>query len=134
MAIGKTITIQRDWTLMELVYIFLPASIVPGTCLIGVTLSGCDSTVIVALMIVATMFYGTMFAGVFSNHTDIASNYAGMHRKDKQTNFVYIFFSCFFRSPYGNYQYGCYDTRVRRPGLGWSPDAWTSELKKCKQN
>ena len=29
-------------------------------------------------MIVATCFYGTMFAGVFSNHTDIASNYAGL--------------------------------------------------------
>ena len=29
-------------------------------------------------MIVATCFYGSMFAGVFSNHTDIASNYAGL--------------------------------------------------------
>ena len=28
-------------------------------------------------MIIATCFYGAMFAGVFSNHTDIASNYAG---------------------------------------------------------
>ena len=29
-------------------------------------------------MIIATMFYGTMFAGVFSNHTDIAPNHAGL--------------------------------------------------------
>ena len=28
-------------------------------------------------MIVATLFYGSMFAGVFSNHVDIASNFAG---------------------------------------------------------
>jgi hypothetical protein len=28
-------------------------------------------------MIVATLFYGSMFAGVFANHVDIASNFAG---------------------------------------------------------
>lgn len=54
------------------------ASLIPGGCLIGVCLSGCDSTAIVVLMIIATCFYGSMFAGVFSNHTDIASNYAGI--------------------------------------------------------
>ena len=54
------------------------ASLIPGSCLIGVCLSGCNSTIVVILMIIATMFYGTMFTGVFSNHTDIASNYAGL--------------------------------------------------------
>ena len=29
-------------------------------------------------MIIATCFYGAMFAGVFSNHTDIAPNFAGL--------------------------------------------------------
>ena len=55
----------------------ISASIIPGTCLVGVCLSGCNSSIVVGLMIVATCFYGSMFAGVFSNHTDIASNYAG---------------------------------------------------------
>ena len=50
---------------------------IPGICLIGVCQSGCDSAIVVGLMIVATCFYGSMFAGVFSNHTDIAFNYAG---------------------------------------------------------
>ena len=53
------------------------ASIVPAICLIGVCVSGCDGKVIVPLMIVATTFFGSMFSGVFSNHTDLASNYAG---------------------------------------------------------
>ena len=57
--------------------VLISASIIPGTCLVGVCLSGCNSLVAVGLMIVATCFYGSMFAGVFSNHTDIASNYAG---------------------------------------------------------
>ena len=55
----------------------ISASIIPGICLVGVCLSGCNSSIVVGLMIVATCFYGSMFAGVFSNHTDIASNYAG---------------------------------------------------------
>jgi hypothetical protein len=46
-------------------------------CLIGVCMSGCNKGAVVAFMIVATLFYGSMFAGVFSNHVDIASNYAG---------------------------------------------------------
>jgi ACS family sodium-dependent inorganic phosphate cotransporter len=54
------------------------ASIVPALCLIGVCLSGCNKGAVVAFMIVATLFYGSMFAGVFSNHVDIASNYAGV--------------------------------------------------------
>jgi hypothetical protein len=51
--------------------------VVPAGCLLGVCFSGCDKTAVVALMIVATMFYGAMFSGVFSNHVDIASNFAG---------------------------------------------------------
>lgn len=54
------------------------ASIIPCICLIGVCLAGCDKTAVVTLMIVGTGFYGSMFAGVFSNHCDIASNYAGV--------------------------------------------------------
>jgi len=38
----------------------------------------CDRDAVVILMILATAFYGTMFAGVFSNHVDVASNYAGV--------------------------------------------------------
>jgi len=53
------------------------ASVIPAFCLVGVCLAGCDSTVVVALMIVGTTAFGTMFSGVFSNHTDIASNFAG---------------------------------------------------------
>ena len=55
-----------------------PASLIPGLSLIGVCLSGCDRISVVILMIVAQGFYGAMFAGVMSNHTDIASNYAGI--------------------------------------------------------
>ncbi len=51
---------------------------VPAICLLGVCFAGCDRVAVVSLMIVATLFYGTMFSGVFSNHTDIASNYAGV--------------------------------------------------------
>jgi ACS family sodium-dependent inorganic phosphate cotransporter len=54
------------------------ASLIPAVCLIGVCLSGCDKVPVVAFMIIATCFYGSMFAGVFSNHVDIASNYAGV--------------------------------------------------------
>eukprot|EP00096_Caligus_rogercresseyi_P014051 TRINITY_DN6595_c0_g1_i1.p1 TRINITY_DN6595_c0_g1~~TRINITY_DN6595_c0_g1_i1.p1 ORF type:complete len:487 (+),score=84.91 TRINITY_DN6595_c0_g1_i1:152-1612(+) len=54
------------------------ASFVPAICLIAVCLSGCNKTAVVTFMIVGTGFYGSMFAGVFSNHTDIASNYAGV--------------------------------------------------------
>merc|ERR1711872_875642 len=46
-------------------------------CLIGVCLSGCDRKIVVPLMIIATTAFGSMFSGVFSNHTDIASNFAG---------------------------------------------------------
>ena len=53
------------------------ASLIPAACLIGVCLSGCNKVAVVAFMITATLFYGSMFAGVFSNHVDIASNYAG---------------------------------------------------------
>ena len=53
------------------------ASVIPGLCLVGVSLSGCDRTSVVTLMIVATTFAGAMFSGVFSNHVDIASNFAG---------------------------------------------------------
>ena len=55
------------------------ASLIPAICLIGVCLSGCEKVPVVAFMIVATLFYGSMFAGVFSNHVDIASNYAGLN-------------------------------------------------------
>jgi len=56
----------------------LIASIIPAICLIGVCLSGCERKIVVPLMIIATTFFGSMFSGVFSNHTDIASNYAGV--------------------------------------------------------
>jgi ACS family sodium-dependent inorganic phosphate cotransporter len=54
------------------------ASVIPACCLIGVSLSGCDKSAVVACMIVATLFYGSMFTGVFANHVDIASNFAGV--------------------------------------------------------
>ena len=38
-------------------------------------------------MVIATCFYGSMFSGVFSNHTDIAPNYAGKLR----VYFTFIF-------------------------------------------
>ena len=50
---------------------------VPALCLLCIPVSGCSRSAVVALVVVATGFYGTMFAGVFSNHNDIASNYAG---------------------------------------------------------
>ena len=56
---------------------------IPGTCLLGVCFADCNSTIVVCLMILATCCYGSMFAGVFSNHTDIASNYAGKYYLDK---------------------------------------------------
>eukprot|EP00095_Tigriopus_kingsejongensis_P005794 maker-scaffold88_size394946-snap-gene-2.23 protein:Tk05794 transcript:maker-scaffold88_size394946-snap-gene-2.23-mRNA-1 annotation:"hypothetical protein DAPPUDRAFT_52115" len=54
------------------------ASVIPACCLVGVCFAGCDKTAVVLLMIVGTGFFGAMFAGVFSNHVDIASNYAGV--------------------------------------------------------
>nr|XP_040577086.1 LOW QUALITY PROTEIN: sialin-like [Lepeophtheirus salmonis] len=54
------------------------ASLIPSLCLIAVCLSGCNKTAVVTFMIVGTGFFGSMFAGVFSNHSDIASNYAGV--------------------------------------------------------
>ena len=67
------------------------ASLIPGICLIGVCFSKCDSLPVVIFMIIATCFYGSMFAGVFSNHTDIASNYAG--------TIIIIFLYCKSRKP-----------------------------------
>ncbi len=58
-------------------YIFL-ASVIPAICLVGVCLSGCNSSAVVVLLVVATCFFGSMFSGVFSNHVDIASNFAGV--------------------------------------------------------
>ena len=58
------------------------ASIIPGICLLGVCLADCNSKIVVSLMIIATCCYGSMFSGVFSNHTDIASNYAGTYYID----------------------------------------------------
>ncbi len=55
----------------------LAASLIPAACLIGVTQSGCNDKAVVVLLIVGTCFYGSMFSGVFSNHVDIASNFAG---------------------------------------------------------
>lgn len=54
------------------------ASLIPAAMLIGVCVSQCDKTAVVVFMILATMFYGAMFSGVFSNHVDIASNFAGV--------------------------------------------------------
>ena len=64
----------------------IAASIIPGTCLLGVCFADCNSTIVVGLMILATCCYGSMFAGVFSNHTDIASNYAGKYYIDTVTS------------------------------------------------
>ena len=59
------------------------ASIIPAVCLIGVCLSGCQGSVVVPLMVIATTFMGSMFSGVFSNHNDLASNYAGKNSESK---------------------------------------------------
>ena len=65
-------------TILKIFFTFsFPASLIPACCLIGVCTVGCDKTSVVVCMIIATLFYGSMFAGVFSNHVDLASNYAG---------------------------------------------------------
>ena len=53
-------------------------SILPAACLVGVSLAGCEKMLVILFMVIATTFYGSMYSGVFSNHTDIASNYAGV--------------------------------------------------------
>ena len=67
------------WLVLSVLNLFvnISASLIPASCLIGVCLSGCDKTSVVACMIIATLFYGSMFAGVYSNHVDIGSNFAG---------------------------------------------------------
>ena len=57
---------------------YILASITPAICLIGVCVAGCKGSVVVPLMVIATTSMGPMFSGVFSNHSDMASNYAGM--------------------------------------------------------
>ena len=78
---------KRPYVYVRFLSTYVSASVIPGACLIGVCLAKCDKTVIVPLMIVATASFGTMFSGIFSNHTDIASKYAGELHKN-------IIFSC----------------------------------------
>jgi hypothetical protein len=54
------------------------ASLVPAGCLIGVCLAEDDVTTVVVLMMIATFFFAPMWSGVFSNHVDLAPNYAGI--------------------------------------------------------
>lgn len=53
------------------------ASLLPASCLIFICLAGTNVPVIVTLTVLAVMFYGSMFSGVFSNHSDLAPNFAG---------------------------------------------------------
>ena len=65
------------------------ASLIPACCLIGVCLSGCDKNSAVACMIIAAVVYGSMYSGVYSNHVDLAPNYAG--------HYFTKFLMCFLR-------------------------------------
>jgi len=53
------------------------ASLIPAACLLGICWSGSNIPAVVSLMMLAVMFYGSMFSGVFSNHSDLAPNFAG---------------------------------------------------------
>jgi len=57
----------------------LAASVVPGCCLLGVSLAGCDRTWAVILMTVAVTAIAAKFSGFLANHIDIAPNYAGIN-------------------------------------------------------
>ena len=53
------------------------ASVLPALCLAGVCLAQRDRAAVVGLVAAAALFYGAMFSGVFANHVDVASNFAG---------------------------------------------------------
>ena len=53
------------------------SSILPALFLLIICWSGQNIPVIVTLTILSVMFYGSMFSGVFSNHSDLAPNFAG---------------------------------------------------------
>jgi len=55
----------------------LVASLGPALCLLGICLAGKNVALVVFLTILAVMFYGAMFSGIFSNHNDLAPNFAG---------------------------------------------------------
>ena len=55
----------------------LICSVGPSICLTSITSIGDNISGIVILTIMAVMFYGSMFSGVFSNHNDLAPNFAG---------------------------------------------------------
>lgn len=58
-------------------YLFIPASVVPGCCLLALCYIGCNRAAAVALMAIAITCIGGMFCGFLSNHIDIAPNFAG---------------------------------------------------------
>ena len=116
---------------------YILASIIPAICLIGVCLAGCERSVVVPLMVIATTSMGTMFSGVFSNHSDLASNYAGRlmifrylakQVIDGQTNnglilgnLKNILFTLMdiSRGVDGNYQHASYHTRISSSSSCW---------------
>ena len=53
------------------------ASLLPALCFIGVSFAGCDRNLAMALMTLGTTLMAGMYCGFYSNHIDIASNYAG---------------------------------------------------------
>ena len=53
------------------------SSLLPALFLLIICWSGQHIPVIVTLTILSVMFYGSMFSGVFSNHSDLAPNFAG---------------------------------------------------------
>lgn len=53
------------------------ATIIPSCMVIGLCYVGCNPYASVALMTLAITFSGGMFCGVFSNHIDLAPNFAG---------------------------------------------------------
>ncbi|XP_071452001.1 putative inorganic phosphate cotransporter isoform X2 [Hetaerina americana] len=55
----------------------LTASVIPGICLVAVSLVGCNRVLAVAFMTIAVMCIGAMFSGYLANHIDIAPNFAG---------------------------------------------------------
>ncbi|XP_046405692.1 putative inorganic phosphate cotransporter isoform X2 [Ischnura elegans] len=55
----------------------LTASVIPGICLVAVSLVGCDRVLAVVFMTISVMCIGAMFSGYLANHIDIAPNYAG---------------------------------------------------------
>lgn len=54
------------------------SSLIPMSCLIALCYIGCMKSLAVVLMTIAVMSCGGFFCGYFTNHIDIAPNYAGI--------------------------------------------------------